>query len=179
MKSRIAKVLFAYRNTPHCTTGNSPAKLLLGRQFRTRLDLLRPNMAEHVEKKQWTQKLSHDKSVQSRTFSQGQSVLIRIYGQKRKWTCGTILKPTGPVSYIVKLPNGMTWRCHQDQLKSCSELITQPNQPPIPNSVPEALLTAPSTRRQSSLQTVPTRVSHRYPSRTRHPPSKYSTYPYA
>ena len=81
MKSRIAKVLFAYRNTPHCTTGNSPAKLLLGRQFCTRLDLLRPNMAEHVEKKQWTQKLSHEKSVQSRTFSQGQSVLIRIYGK--------------------------------------------------------------------------------------------------
>ena len=62
-------------------------------------------MAEHVEKKQWIQKLSHDKSVQSRTFSQGQSVLIRVYGQKRKWTCGTILKPTGPVSYIMKLPN--------------------------------------------------------------------------
>jgi len=37
MKSRIAKVLFAYRNTPHCTT---PAKLLLGRLLRTRLDLL-------------------------------------------------------------------------------------------------------------------------------------------
>ena len=117
--------------------GNSPAKLLLGRQFRTRLDLLRPNMAEHVEKKQWTQKLSHDKSVQSRTFSQGQSVLIRIYRQKRKWTCGMILKPTGPVSYIVKLPSGTTWRRHQDQLKSCSELITQPNQPPIHNSIPE------------------------------------------
>ena len=26
IKSRIAKILFAYRNTPHCTTGNSPAK---------------------------------------------------------------------------------------------------------------------------------------------------------
>ena len=69
MKSKIAKVLFAYRNTPHCTTGNSPAKLLLGRQFRNRLDLLRPNIAEHVEKKQWTQKLSHDKSVVSNIFT--------------------------------------------------------------------------------------------------------------
>jgi len=28
--ARIAKVLFMYRNTPRCTTGNSPAKLLLG-----------------------------------------------------------------------------------------------------------------------------------------------------
>ena len=65
MKFRIAKVLFAYRNTPHCTTGNSPAKLLLGRQFCTRHDLLRPNIAEHVEKEQWDQKLSHNNLVQS------------------------------------------------------------------------------------------------------------------
>ena len=78
IKSRIAKVLFAYRNTPHCTTGNSKAKLLLGRQFRTRLDLLRPNTAEHVEKKQWDQKLSHGSSVKSQTFAKGQSVLILI-----------------------------------------------------------------------------------------------------
>ena len=109
IKSRIAKKIFAYRNTPHCTTGNSPAKLLLGRQFHTRLDLLRPNIAEHVEKKQWEQKLSHDSSVKSRRFEKGQSVLICVYGQNRKWTYRTILKPTGPVSYIVKLPNGKTW----------------------------------------------------------------------
>ena len=81
--------------------------------------------------------------------------LICIYGQKRKWTCGTILKPTGPVFYIVKLPDGMTWRHHQSQLKSCSEQITHPNQPPIHDSI----LTAPSTCQLSSLQTVPTRVS--------------------
>ena len=66
------------------------------------------------------------------------------------------------VSYIVKLPNGMTWRRYQDQLKSCSEQITQPNQPPIHDSISEALLTAPSTRQQSSLQTVPTRVHHEH-----------------
>ena len=179
MKSRIAKVLFAYRNTPHCTTGNSPAKLLLGRHFRTRLDLLKPNTAAHVEMKQWDQKLSHDNSVQSRSFSKGQSVLVRVYGQNRKWTHGTILKPTGPVSYIVKLPNGITWRRHQDQLKSCSEQMTPPNQPPTHNSIPEALLTAPLIHKPTPLQTVPTTVSHRYPRQTRHPPSKYSTYPFA
>ena len=132
-----------------------------------------------MEKKQWNQKLSHDNSVPSRTFSQGQSVLIRIYGQNRKWTYGTILRSTGPVSYIVKLPNGITWRRHQDQLKSCSVQITPPNQPPNHDSTPQALLTAPSLRKEPPLQTVPTRVSHRYPTRTWHPPSKYSTYPYS
>ena len=89
----------------------------------------------------------------------GQLVLIRIYGQNRKWTYGTILKPTGPVSYIVKLPNGKTWRRHQDQLKACSEQITPPHQSVTHDITPTALLTTPSFRKKSLLQTVPSRVS--------------------
>jgi len=86
MKSRIAKVLFTYHNTPHCTTGNSPAKLFLGRQLRTRLDLLKPNTATQIESRQLNQKISHGNSVQSKQFAKGQSVLIRVYGQHYKWT---------------------------------------------------------------------------------------------
>ena len=71
IKSRIAKFLFAYHNTPHCTTGNLPAKLLLGRNFCTRLYLLKPNIAEHVENKQWDQKSSHDNAVKSQPFING------------------------------------------------------------------------------------------------------------
>ena len=47
IKSRLARILLAYRTTLHSTTGNTPAKLLLGRNLRTRLDLLKPNTAEH------------------------------------------------------------------------------------------------------------------------------------
>ncbi|MBV2145458.1 MAG: DDE-type integrase/transposase/recombinase, partial [Wolbachia endosymbiont of Pissodes strobi] len=35
--------LFQYRNTPHTTTGECPAKLLLGRSLRTKFDLLLPS----------------------------------------------------------------------------------------------------------------------------------------
>ena len=84
IKSRIARILFAYRNTPHCTTGQSPAKLLLGRNSRTRLDLLKPNTTAHVENKQWNQKISHDNSVKSHSFSKSQSVLVCVYGQNHK-----------------------------------------------------------------------------------------------
>ena len=35
IRSRIAKVLMAYRITLHSTTGNTPASLLLGRNPRT------------------------------------------------------------------------------------------------------------------------------------------------
>ena len=57
--------------------------------------------------------------MQPKQYAKGQSVLVRVYGQRYKWTRGTILRSTGPVSYIVKLLNGLTWRRHQDQLKSC------------------------------------------------------------
>ena len=91
IKSRLARILLAYRTTPHSTTGNTPAKLLLGRNLRTRLDLLKPNTAEHVESKQWNQKVSHDNSIPSSSFTVGQLVLVRVYGQTHKWTCGSIL----------------------------------------------------------------------------------------
>ena len=42
VESRIAKFLATYRNTPHVTTGKTPAELLLKRSPRTRLSLIHP-----------------------------------------------------------------------------------------------------------------------------------------
>ena len=67
MTSRIAKVLMAYRTTPQSTTGVSPSELQQGRRIRTRLDLLKPRVSEHVEQCQLKQKLSHDSSAR-RTY---------------------------------------------------------------------------------------------------------------
>ena len=64
----IAKVLFMYRITPQSTTGSSAADLLLGRRPPTRLDLLRPNTAERVGRKQEEQKAGHEKKARVRTF---------------------------------------------------------------------------------------------------------------
>ena len=44
VKEKLAKFLIAYRSTPHSTTGESPAQLLLGTPLRTRLDLVKPNL---------------------------------------------------------------------------------------------------------------------------------------
>ena len=174
IKSRLAQILLAYRTTPQSTTGNTPTKLLQGRNLRTRLDLLKPNTAEHVESKQWSQKISHDNSIPSRPFTDGQSVLVRVYGKNHKWTCGIILNSTGPLLYIVKLPNGTTGRRHQDQLKSCREQVTAPTQ--LPDTVPPDLLTVPSTipPMAANLQTS-TSVPHRYPQRIYCPPTTYNT----
>ena len=47
------------------------------------------------------------------------------------------------MSYIVRLSNGLTWRHHHDQLKSCTETKSvSPNK--LPETVPQDLLTTPS-----------------------------------
>ena len=140
--------------------------MFLGRNLRTRLDLLKSNTAEHVESKQWNQKSSHDNSILSHPFTNGQSVLVRVYGHNHKWTRGKILKFTSPLSYIVKLPNDTTWRRHQDQLKHCREQLTTPIEQ-LPDTVPSDLLTAPSTA-ATNLQPVPNSVPRHYPQRTQH-----------
>ena len=47
LTDRISRYLFHYRNTPHTTTGVTPAELLLGRRPHSRLDVVQP---DHVPK---------------------------------------------------------------------------------------------------------------------------------
>ena len=53
LNQKITCFLLQYRNAVHATTNESPAKLLLGRQLRSRLDLIKPNTRDTVEKKQF------------------------------------------------------------------------------------------------------------------------------
>ena len=91
--TRLARFLFQYRNTPHTTTGRSPAELLLGRKPRTPLDLLHPGnsptepqstetpqeVRTTVAKNQQRQKVSHDKRAKQQLFHVGQSVYVKNF----------------------------------------------------------------------------------------------------
>eukprot|EP00800_Vazella_pourtalesii_P017293 TRINITY_DN5217_c0_g1_i1.p1 TRINITY_DN5217_c0_g1~~TRINITY_DN5217_c0_g1_i1.p1 ORF type:complete len:155 (+),score=12.53 TRINITY_DN5217_c0_g1_i1:249-713(+) len=52
LDTRISRFLFHYRNTPHTTTGVSPAELLMDRQLRTHLSLLILSTTSKVARKQ-------------------------------------------------------------------------------------------------------------------------------
>ena len=56
----ICKIPVLYRITLHSTTGSSPAELMFGRNLRSRLDQVQPNVSERVEVHQENQKSAHD-----------------------------------------------------------------------------------------------------------------------
>ena len=143
LTARLAKVLLAYRITPQSTTGTSPAELLLGRRPRTRLDLLKPNTAERVERKQQEQKVRHDERARQKSFSVGDAVFAKNFGAGDRWLPGKIVKVAGPVSFHVQLEDGRQRKCHQDQLRArvvgngspeVAPLTTDESFPSLPSS---------------------------------------------
>ena len=114
LSDRIAKLLFAYRRTPHSTTGVSPAQLLMGRNLKSRLDLLKPDISQRVEAKQQQQKTTHDTHAHVRQFAEKEQVYIRNFQQGQPWIPGVISKVAGPVSYQVMLENGQLVRRHHE-----------------------------------------------------------------
>ena len=74
---------------------------------------------------------------------------MRNYHHVDKWLPGVIKQKSGPVSYRVKLANGKTRRCHQDQVRKRSVEVSQDSsrEPDIPDIVipsPETTVPSPS-----------------------------------
>ena len=129
IQARLATTLMSYRLTPQSTTGISPAELLLGRQPRSRLDLLKPHTAEQVEKNQLRQKKQHDARARDRDLQPGDNVFVRNYHHGGRWLPGVIQRRTGPVSFQVKLTDGREHRCHQDQVRRRTVEVEIPGPP--------------------------------------------------
>ena len=68
-ESEISRFLFSHRNTPHATTGVTPAELLLHRKPRSLLTMQRPSTAERVRKQQIQQEMNHDVRAQKRAIA--------------------------------------------------------------------------------------------------------------
>ena len=119
VKEKLAKFLIAYRNTPHSTTGESPAQLLLGRPLRTRLDLVKPNLNRKMVNQQHQQgiKAANEKGRQQRQLVVGDAVMSQDYRGDLKWRSGLIVKKTGPLMYEVQVAPGIVWHRHIDQLR--------------------------------------------------------------
>ena len=202
VKEKLAKFLIAYRNTPHSTTGVSPAQLLLGRPLRTRLDLVKPSLNHKMVNQQHQQsfRAASEKGRQCRQLEVGDSVMTRDYRGDLKWRSGLIVKKTGPLMYEVQVAPGIIWRRHIDQLKPTAaepdtvevrqpEVVSLPPAPIQQSAPPDVVGTVPEdpVADQPEMVSVPSPVAtdspevtpvsptvreRRYPQRVRRVPQR-------
>ena len=128
----VTDFLMVYRSTEHDTTGESPSKLLLGRELRCSLDMLVPELLAHqdqtkqllkreVQECQERQKKRHDHTSHERKpFQLGEAVFVRQPESKGKgyWKPATILKVLGQRYYMVRFLTGSTRKVYVNHLSS-------------------------------------------------------------
>lgn len=124
----LQRYLIDYRSTKHCTTNETPAKLMLGREVKTKLNLLKPpTQKETVERAQMAQ-VNNFKGKRSIRYMIGQKVVVKNYADPNnsKWVDAEITRIIGPRSYLVKLGTGRTIKRHINQIRD--NVITETNQ---------------------------------------------------
>jgi transposase InsO family protein len=116
-QQRLNNFLFSYRSTPHSTKGDTPSKLFLGREIRSRFDLLLPDVGHQVRSKQAVEKVHHDATAKTHMFDIGAAVTVKDAREPTKWKRGIVLQQLGPVSYLVRLETGQVRRKHVDHVR--------------------------------------------------------------
>lgn len=110
----VTVLTMPYRNTPHSTTGESPAILLMGRRLRTSLDQLTPSVQVQLE---WKQQGVVDRTSDRhwRNLQVEDQVMVRNYSAGEKWMKGIVTHLLGSRHYIVTIQHQL-WKIHIDQL---------------------------------------------------------------
>ena len=117
-ETKLARFLFASRNTLQSTTGVSPAELIFGRRLRTVLDVMHPDISRNVRDSQARQKDDHDSTATTqRLFKVGDLVYTRNDGSGIRWIPGKITRLNGTTDFVL-LESGREVQRHADQLRS-------------------------------------------------------------
>ena len=95
METRLLRVLARYHLLPQSTTGQSPAMLLMGRQPRSRLDLVYPDLSIQVTTKKDNAKRTTDKNRFERMFHIGDTVSVVNFQGRPKWLAGVLEEQLG------------------------------------------------------------------------------------
>ncbi|XP_037822569.1 uncharacterized protein K02A2.6-like [Lucilia sericata] len=133
----LNRFLMDYRNTKHSSTGESPAKIFIGRSIRTRLDLIKPPLFKNKMLENQMKSISNHKGNRSVTFEKGQNVFIRDYTNvnKESWAPAIIKDRTGSLSYQCILSTGRVIKRHTDQIRAGVKDVSNDFIPPeLPSS---------------------------------------------
>lgn len=158
----LNKFLLYYRNTEHCSTGVSPAALMLGRQVRTKLDALRPDCESKVRVAQKRQERNSG-GTSDRAFEPGQQVWVRQYQGGTKWVPGEVAQKLGSRDYRVLDEQGRSAHRHSDQLRQRlrNSLVCpgspspQGSRPSLEEKVPPAMAASPEGTRSWKADSTP------------------------
>lgn len=112
IKSRLQEFLFSYRNTPHTTTGKSPAQMMFGRQLNCVLSNIRPNKRRILQYKQ----VKSNVMSSAAEYQSGDKVYIKTQEEK-KWQPATVATRKHKYSYVVTTSSGVPKRKHADQMR--------------------------------------------------------------
>ncbi|XP_018323747.1 uncharacterized protein K02A2.6-like [Agrilus planipennis] len=114
LQSNINEFLRQYRKAPHATTGASPAQLFIGRDLRTRLNLVLPDdLHTKISEKQ---KASFDATY--RKFHQGDLVYFLSENPRMgKWIVGEVVSCLGDLHYEIEF-HGKRFKRHIHQIRS-------------------------------------------------------------
>lgn len=125
IKTNLQKALFQYRLMPHQETGKSPSEMMLGRNLRSRLDLMLPLTNE-------INKSNLNESIITRSFSEGEKVACRDYLSKNcKWCFGTVIQRLGKLHYYISLENERVWKRHVNQMRKIGDKVFKNKNQPL------------------------------------------------
>jgi len=113
---KTARILLSYRSTPHPATGETPAKLLFGRQLRTRFSAVKPSLL-------CDQEMYDKNSMCTPRFKAGDSVFALNLRAGPHWLPGIIIDVMQR-SYSVQVGQ-VVWKRHEDQLRARSLQLTE------------------------------------------------------
>lgn len=143
---KLANFLLHYRKSPNATTGISPCELLMKRNLRTLIDLVRPNLTSKMQEKNY----SPQSAKNFRQFEVGENVQARNYNNKDvKWKFGKIVRREGLMNYWISV-DGQLWKRHVNQLLKCGENAPTEHEIPV-IAIPA---TDPFTRESTSKPTT-------------------------
>lgn len=115
MNTLISKYLFSYRNSPHCSTGQMPSKLMFSRKVKTRFDFLTTPDALKARDRQI--KFHHGGRMSD--IGEGEVVYVRDYRYvKPLWTKCIVIEKLGLQHYLCSpIENeNLVWKRHLDQI---------------------------------------------------------------
>ena len=143
----LCNFLKSNRSTPNCATGRTPAELMIGRQFRSALSVLKPARKHTIA------------LPLKRMFAIGDDIYYRNYsGRHRNWLPGCVGAYIGRRMFCIDCPDGRQCRRHIDQLKWRSE-PPRADTDAVPDDVSEDVPDLPEPR--TAIPTPPPRHSTR------------------